>query len=231
MTNKKNHTLKHLKANEIFKLAEFVVAENFKHHSAKKGFDMNSYLNQIISVAEDEKCFFKNAKTLVYKNNLGSIEGAIRTLRWNYQDILPIEKIFGINPLEITGHSTIKSVWHIGRLAVKKSTKTLNLFKALLVNAIVPIYKNKNSIIFAECDKKLLRVLKALGIEVTILGDAIYYLESETIPICIFHEGFTRFYQKNTHLISNDIYAKHETLEKLHEIVVFKNRTANYSLV
>lgn len=188
-----------LATDELRTLAEFVVQENFNHHTASLLPD--EYYQDIEAVFNEELQYSKNAKTFVFKNAEGEIEGAIRVLRWNYVDILPIQKIFNINPIEITGMSPLKKIWHIGRFAIKKGESDINLFKRLMVCAIKPICECENSVAFAECDSKLLRVLRILGIEVTVIGEAITYLGSETIPVYMTREGLLKFYRKNKHLL------------------------------
>lgn len=70
-----------------------------------------------------------------------------------------------------------------------------------MVQAIAPICKNKNSIAFAECDSKLLRIMLAMGIKATVIGESVNYLGSETIPVCMTYEGLIDFYNDNKKLL------------------------------
>jgi len=195
----KNNYLERLDSDGIFDLAQFIVKENFNHHTNDELPREN--FAEVNSIYEEEKMFFNNSDIFVIKNYQGNIEGAIRVLKWNYSDILPLEKIFGINPLEIVTISPSKSIWHIGRFAIKKDSSGINLFKKLMICAIAPVCQDENSIAFAECDSKLLRVLKGLGIKTTIIGEAINYLGSETIPVSMDYNGLINFYRKNKHLV------------------------------
>ncbi len=215
-----NDNLYRLSKNELFDLAEFVVMENFKHHCNSNFSD--SLLADIISISEEEKLFFNNSQIFVSKTKDGEIEGTIRVLKWNYIDKLPIQTIFGINPLNIVGFLSNKSIWHIGRFAIKKECKSLNTFKKLMTCAIAPICENKNAVAFAECDSKLLRVLRILGIKATQIGEGINYLGSETIPICMDYQGLINFYNQNKHLVSSQIIKDYKTKQKLHKRVVFE---------
>jgi len=222
----KNNYLEKLRANEIFDLAKFIVTENFKHHTndelPKEGF------SEINSIYKEEKKFFNNSKIFMARDIEGHIDGAIRVLKWNYKDRLPIEKIFGINPLEITGTSPLKSIWHIGRFAIKKGCADVNLFKKLMVCAISPICQNENSVAFAECDSKLLRVLRFLGIKVTVIGESVNYLGSETIPVSMDYYGLIDFYRKNKHLVSNEeLLSNGDYISKLPKSVVFNKQLNN----
>lgn len=215
---KPKNYLKRLPKNEIYNLAEFVVKENVKHHS-KTSLSKEDYID-ILSINKEEKIFYKNSEIFVAKTNLNQIKGSIRVLRWNYRDKLPLEKIFGINPFEIVGHSPLKTIWHIGRFAIKKECKDINLFKRLMICAITPICKNKNSIAFAECDSKLLRVLRILGITACAIGESINYLGSETIPVCMTYENLIGFYNKNNHLVAYDTINPVTETQTLHQRVV-----------
>lgn len=185
--------------NKIMSLAEFVVLENYKHHS--NGSLPINYYESIEALYNEEINYLDNSEVFISRNVYGDILGTIRVLKWNYKDELPIEKIFGINPLDVIGNTVLKSVWHIGRFAIKKDVRNINLFKKLMVQAISPVCKNKNSVAFAECDSKLLRIMSAMGIKATVIGESINYLGSETIPVCFTYEGLIEFYNNNKKIL------------------------------
>ncbi|CAM1369337.1 conserved hypothetical protein [Tenacibaculum litoreum] len=191
--------LERLSTKEIFNLSKFVVEENFKHHSEGKGELIKE--KDILSVYKEEIRYIKNSKIFVCKDHTGEITGAIRVLKWNYVDRLPIQSIFGINPLMVVEDKELHEIWHIGRFAIKKGVKDIGLFKKLMLCAIAPVCKNKNNIAFAECDSKLLRVLFLLGIKPVVVGKSVNYLGSETIPISLPYNGLIEFYEENKHLI------------------------------
>lgn len=70
-----------------------------------------------------------------------------------------------------------------------------------MVCAIAPLCRKKRGLAFAECDSKLLRAMKLLGIKAKVLGKSINYLGSETIPISLDYEGLKEFYHQNKKLI------------------------------
>lgn len=185
--------------NKIMSLAKFVVLENYKHHS--NGSLPINYRESIEALYNEEVDYSENSEVFISRNESGEIQGTIRVLKWNYKDELPIQKIFGINPLEITGNTALKSIWHIGRFAIKKEVRNINLLKKLMVQAIAPICEKKNSIAFAECDSKLLRIMLAMGIKATVIGESINYLGSETIPVAMSYEGLVDFYTANKSLL------------------------------
>ena len=220
--------LERLELEQLFDLAKFVVNENFKHHTSS--IYPENYENDISSIFQEEMLYFKNAGIFVSKDEDNSIIGSIRVLRWNYKDILPIQKIFGINPLLLNGYDINKSIWHIGRFAIKKGVKDINLFKRLMVCAIAPICQDKNAVAYAECDSKLLRVMQALGIKATPVDKPINYLGSETIPVSMQYKGLIGFYNKNKSLVPVDFLASTMNSE-LPKRVVSPVHQYNYSLV
>ncbi|KAB8155128.1 hypothetical protein EZY14_004380 [Kordia sp. TARA_039_SRF] len=193
-----NNYLEKLQENQMYNLAEFVVQENFKHHSESNL--PGNYKKDISDICKEELDYYKNAKVFVSKDEYGAILGTIRVLQWNFTDVLPLQKIFGINPLLVIKNPNVNNIYHIGRFAIKKGVRDISLLKKLMVNAIAPICEHKDNIAFAECDSKLLRILNILGIKTDIIGESIEYLGSETIPIAMSYDGLIDFYVKNLHL-------------------------------
>ncbi|CAA0197418.1 conserved hypothetical protein [Tenacibaculum maritimum] len=191
--------LEKLSANEMYKLSKFIVEENFKHHQKKSNF--KKIKKDIISVYQEEIKYIQNSEIFVCKDNLGDIIGAIRVLRWNYVDKLPIQNLFGINPLLVVEDRSLNEIWHIGRFAIKKGIQKANLFKKLMVCAIAPVCSHVGNIAFAECDSKLLRVMSLLGIRFKIVGKSINYLGSETIPVSFSYHDLIGFYEENKKLV------------------------------
>ncbi|MGG8495310.1 hypothetical protein ACQY1Q_02740 [Tenacibaculum sp. TC6] len=200
--------LEKLAIKEVYNLSKFVVEENFNHHIEKD--DFKSIKKYILSVYKEEVQYVPNSKIFVSKDDLGKITGSIRVLKWNYIDKLPIQRLFGINPLLNIEDRCFNEIWHIGRFAIKKGIKDSNLFKKLMICAISPICSHTENFAFAECDSKLLRVLSLLGIKAKVVGKSINYLGSETIPVCFSYTGLIGFYEENKHLITNQ-----ELLEKI----------------
>ncbi len=63
-----------------------------------------------------------------------------------------------------------------------------------------PIVGDSDSYMIAEIDSKLLKVMNALGFETNQLGDSMYYLTSETVPISSNKQGIMGFYSKYRYL-------------------------------
>lgn len=176
-------------------LAEFVVRENYKHHIGD--FSYESIKDEIDSVYQEELQYIDNSTIFVVRNEAGKIIGSIRVFKWDRKKILPLQKVFGINPLMTIHSESDYSYWHIGRFAVDSfaGIPTITLFKQLMVYAVHPIVCDEKSYMIAETDSKLLKVMNALGIETIQLGHSINYLASETIPVCSSKNGLLLFYK------------------------------------
>lgn len=201
-----------LNRSEILELAKFVVEENCNHHCLSRHFQSN----REIQIIFNEESKLQNSKIFVTRDSDYSIVGSIRVLKWNLMDILPIKKMFGIDPKAFLMNRSTE-IWHIGRFAIKKGIdKTgFNVFKTLMVCAINEVCKHENSLALAECDAKLLKILKLLGIEAIVLADSINYLGSETIPVLITYKSLKTFLDKNSFLLPRN-------LNSLHQSVVFQ---------
>lgn len=178
-------------------LAKFVVQENYNHH-----FTGRQTTQDEIEKVYHEELKLNNSKIFASIDNDYSIVGSVRVLKWNQMDILPIHKLFNIDVSKLAG-SKKGDIWHIGRFAIKKGIDKagFNVFKTLMVCAINEVCKSENSIALAECDAKLLKILRLLEIEAIILADSIDYLGSETIPVLLTYEGLNKFLSLNRDLL------------------------------
>ncbi|MGV8135026.1 MAG: hypothetical protein AB2L20_07420 [Mangrovibacterium sp.] len=209
ITSYGNYSIWQLSIDGLRELAKFVVTENYKHHVGS--IDSVLCFSEIESIYQEEMHYFDDSWIFVAKSMKNEILGAIRVMEWNRKDILPIEKLFGIHDLSSISQKDCNChIWHVGRLAVSSTTDEygISLFKILMLYAISPICKYENGIMFAECDRKLLRALNRLGINTTILGPGIKYLGSETIPIYTTRNELTGFLIKNFSLALNIEYKK-----------------------
>lgn len=207
-------------------LSRFIVEQNLSHHSKTECID--NYESIVTEITKQELKTSSQSSIFIVENQARCIEASIRVLKWNYKDVLPIQKMFGITPFDIIGNTFLRHVYHIGRFAINKNSKDLSLFKKLMICALTPVYNEPNSIVFAECDQKLVRVMKALGIEVVQIGEGIDFLGSIKVPICIYHDGIVRFYEKNKKLVSDNLLAPVIRPKKVIKKVV---KTHNYPLV
>lgn len=193
-----NYSLWQADYNCVGEIANFVVKENEKHH--RGGKTEEEIKVDIANICNEEKNY-SSLKSFIYiaRNTAGKMIGCIRVFKWDGTTVLPIQKLFGIDPKTATHYS---SHWHIGRFAIDSfaGIPTMTLFKQLMAMAVSPIIKDSDSCMIAETDSKLLRIMNALGIITTQLGDSIEYLSSETIPICSSRDGLLEFFQRHASL-------------------------------
>lgn len=209
--------LERLSANQLYDMAEFVVSENFKHH--QNAPCNGDHSNEVNAVFDEELTYYNSSNIYAGKDANGAILGTIRVMKWNYVDPLPLQKIFVINPLTFVDTSRVNEIYHIGRLAIQKEIPSLQLFKQLMVCAISPVCSNKKNIAFAECDEKLLRILSLLGIKMDIIGKAVDYLGSVTIPVLLRYEGLIGFYNRHIELIK-DIIMERDHDDNLKQLAI-----------
>jgi hypothetical protein len=136
-----------------------------------------------------------------------------------------------VDPFVCAEGNAINEIWHIGRFAIKKGVRDVNLLKKLLVCAIAPVCKHKDTMVFAEIDAKLLRVLTLMGIKTKIVGKSIEYLGSETIPVSMSYNGLIDFYNESKHLVVLEDFELSYANYKLPNKVVFNAKELNYTLV
>lgn len=198
-----DYSIKSVDSTHIYELAEFVVKENYFHHSLTEIPADTEH--ETTELYKEELSFMPSYQCIMVYDSESRIIGSIRVCKWNRRTLLPMQKIFNISPLEkIEAYTSSTTFWHIGRFAIKSDigTPTIILFKQLMVLAVAPIVNEGNGYMLAETDAHLLRVMNALGIETWQLGKSEVYLSSETVPIYSTHQGLSRFYNKYRHLVS-----------------------------
>jgi N-acyl-L-homoserine lactone synthetase len=198
----KNYSIYQLSKTRLFDLAKFVVTENYKRHQN------NSEVNddEVFDIYNEEVCFFEHSVILAAKDSKNEIVGTIRLLKWNKTDELPITKLFGITNLnEVSPEDSDAHIWHVGRFAVSANLGTdgLLLFRILMTCAATLICQYEKGIVFAECDSKLFRIMKLLGLKAIALDDGIEYLGSVTLPIYITRSSIIDFVLRNQVLVLN----------------------------
>jgi hypothetical protein len=203
ITQNGNYCIYEVGVEYLYDVAEFIVKENYKHH--KGYYDLTDIEDEIDSVYQEELFFRNTSRIYIAENQNHQMVGCIRVMKWDKTNILPIQKIFNINPLNYINSTQDSSYWHVGRFAVNSCAgiSNLSLFKQLMIYAIYPIYQEKDGYMIAECDSKLLRVMNLLGINTVWLSNGIHYLGSETIPVYADKKGLNRFYDAYYHLYSS----------------------------
>ena len=185
----------------IHELIHFVIDENRLHHCEMITAEDINFRKQELSYEEKK---YSNAHIFVAMSN-NIICGSIRIFQKTATQILPIEKIFNINVEDLVGAET--PIYHIGRFAVSKGSdkKGFHIFKTLIVLALRVAQKHFGGIVFAECDVKLLRTIRLLGIEAEAIGKPTLYMGSETVPIKLPWAGYQGFLEKNNYLLDREL--------------------------
>lgn len=210
----KDYTITQVDKSTLGEIAAFVVMENYRHHHHNLLSDSGptNMEDEIQYIYNEELEYNKDETSLIYvvRDLQRRMLGCIRTCRWNGVSELPIQKVFGINPCDVINLENHSSLWHIGRFAINSfcNIPTMILFKKLMVLAIQPVVNVDNSCMIAEADSHLLRVMNALGIKTKILGSALTYLASETLPICSSQSDLFGFYNRQRYLLMQDCNVK-----------------------
>ena len=124
----------------LSEITRFVVAENFQHHSVN--YTKEYLAAEVSELYSDESLYSNHSTYYVARDAANQMIGAIRIMKWDKKCELPIQKIWGINPLSETGTMNIQgNIWHVGRFAISSSKNVagLSLFKQLLVYALAPL--------------------------------------------------------------------------------------------
>ncbi|MGA9212144.1 N-acyl amino acid synthase FeeM domain-containing protein [Kaistella sp.] len=185
----------------VDELIQFVINENHLHHREVVTTEQINSTRQLLCA--EEKQYFNSHIFVAMSNN--TICGSIRIFQKTATQILPIEKNFNINVEDLAGAGI--PIYHIGRFAVSKGAdkRGFRIFKTLMVLALNVATREKGGTVFAECDVKLLRTIRLLGIEAEAIGAPIHYLGSETIPIQLPWTGYQSFLNRNRDLLHNEL--------------------------
>lgn len=197
----KDYTIYRVGIDQLHDVASFVVTENYIHHSS--GSLPDSAIQEIEDIYNEELSYSKDSFYFIVRDKKGKMIGSIRVFKWDKQTLIPMQKIFHISPLGKVNDKPDTSLWHIGRFAIDSSVEfsTITLFKQLMTLAVDPILREEDSCMIAETDSHLLRVMNALGIETTQIGNPLIYLASETIPVYSNKRGLSNFYTRHYSLL------------------------------
>ena len=169
----------------LWELATFVVEENYRHHCNNHILSPESLQETISKVYQEEYGVSSASRILIVRDNAGRMIGSIISTLWDGKMKLPMEKLFGINPLDCDFSKGITKFWHIGRFAINREGVKYpkSILKTLISTVTTPIRKERTGCLLAEVDRKLFKNLKVLGVNANQIAPPIHYLASETIPI------------------------------------------------
>ena len=185
----------------VDELIHFVINENHLHHREIVTVEQINSTRQLLCTEEKQ---YVNSQIFVAMSD-SIICGSIRIFQKTATQILPIEKIFNINVEDVVGAET--PIYHIGRFAISKGAdkKGFHIFKTLIALALQIAQQSQGGTVFAECDIKLLRTIRLLGIEAESIGAPILYLGSETVPIKLPWAGYQVFLEKNKNVLNRKL--------------------------
>ncbi len=181
----KDYTVLETDESVLWKLASFVVAENYSHHAGDCDRDTEIISEMVLNVYKEERELSSTSRILIVRDNTGKMIGSIRSTLWDWETKLPMEKLFGINPLDFEFSKDVSKFWHIGRFAISREGAKCpkSILKTLISTVTTPIRMEPAGCLLAEVDMKLYKNLKTLGISAHQIAPSIRYLASETIPI------------------------------------------------
>lgn len=188
-------TIRNIREEQLIELAKFVVEQNMIHHIQDSLTSTNNL--EVDMVYKEERSFFSQSIYAVAYDIYNEIVGSIRTMECRGNEILPLEKIYKIDIDDFIDKELKPTIYHIGRFAVKKGYSNIELFKTMILSAIEPICQNPNGVAFAECDIRLMRTLKKMGIDTEIIAKPVVYLGSTTVAIRMSGKTLSNFYFQN----------------------------------
>ena len=184
-----------LEKDELFKLAEFVVRENFIHHCTA-GWSTEEVNTAIHTLYQEDLAIFDDSYFYVAMKG-DKIIGSVKVTRWDGMSPLPVERLFNIDMTRFE----MQQVWHVGRFAISWEEKAgARLLRKLITLAIYPICMEEDALMVAECDSKFVRGMEMMGIKTAALGMGKYYLGSLTLPIYAEREWLKEYLDKSPYL-------------------------------
>lgn len=170
---------------DISEVVKFVVKTNYKkHHFMADSEFINSEIAQICDF--EEKIFNRSVFYAIIDKNQ-QIVGALRVSKENkYELKLP----------DTIDLSSVNKVYHIGRFAIDQTNNNLNieLFKRLINIAFSLVCQDKNNILIADCDTKLCRILRKMGIGLIPVGAPFFCVGSETVSVYLPYDNVIKYY-------------------------------------
>ena len=91
------YTIWQIGTENLYELADFVVRENYKHHVGH--YTSEDIQNEIALVYQEELLYADTSIVFLVRDLEGRTIGSIRIFKWDRHQTLPIQKLFGINPL------------------------------------------------------------------------------------------------------------------------------------
>ena len=181
-------------------LIRFVVKENYQHYGIRKSPEEREA--EIAVLCEEEAQY--NDSYIFAATSGHRLCGTIRICRKLPGQALALEKMYGLDIKALTGERS--TIYHIGRFAVSKGTDRygIRIFRTLMALALNIADQDHEGTVFAECDSRLLRTVRHLGIEAQIIGEPVLWLGSETVSVQMSRESYQKFLSKNKALLLDE---------------------------
>lgn len=149
----------------------------------KPQFNFTDEFNKIFKIMLEEDMMYKDKSiiTTVYDEN-NEIQGTIRKIYENNENILPIEREFDINLSDIIHNNLpVSNIYEVARFANKNNNiRALNiLMTEFVANSDI------NDLLLASLDSKVLKRSRRLGFPWIDIGEAKEYLGSLTCPVAV----------------------------------------------
>lgn len=185
----------------IKELVSYVIRENYLHHGVQK--DAAERESETAALCAEEAQYTDSHIFAAMAGN--RICGTIRICKKLPGQVLPLEKMYGIDVWTLVPADT--SVYHIGRFAVSKGAdgSGIRVLKTLMALALHVADNDHTGTVFAECDRKLLRTVRQLGIEAEAIGKPVFYLGSETVPVQMPRDSYQKFLDANAALLREEV--------------------------
>lgn len=185
----------------IKELVSYVIRENYLHHGVQE--DAAELESETAALCAEEAQYTESHIFVAMDGN--RICGSIRICKKLPGQLLPLEKMSCIDISTLVPDCA--SVYHIGRFAVSKGAdgSGIRVFKTLMALALSVADRDLAATIFAECDRKLLRTVRHLGIEAEAIGNPVFYLGSATVPVKMPWASYQKFLNANTALLREEV--------------------------
>lgn len=176
-------------ANELYQAIEFVIKTNYKMHNY--AVDNQEFESAVRVIYESEKKIFEKSIFYIVRDSENKIVGSLRVLIGKQSEFDFMDG-FGIN--------VVGNICHIGRFAIDQYGKNKmggRLFKHLILIAFSHVCQCADNVLVAECDLKLVHVLKKMNIGIVEIGVPFMCLGSETIQVYAPYQNIAEYYIKN----------------------------------
>lgn len=175
--------------NELYSAIQFVVETNYKIHNSHID---NKRLNQEINgIYESEKILLENSFFYVATDLEDNIIGTLRVFIGK-NDTPYLCKFVNI---DVKGN-----MCHIGRFAIDEHGRNKMgsiLFKHFILIAFSHVCQSSDNVLVAECDVKLLKILKKMKIGIARLSEPFLCMGSETICVYAPYENIIEYYSNS----------------------------------